>query len=134
MAVPPFPNLTIPEGPQDSFLAGASILLYQRVQLNSAGQVLPANNVADLSFGVAVQPIANGAVGAVRLDYTESYGLSNTLINVGDTVYLAANGVISSASSNNAQVGVARTPTIAPAANSGNTMVPLVYLRVPKSA
>lgn len=131
--VPPFANTNLVEGLEDSFLAGATILQYQRVWLNSSGVILPAQNTTDLAFGQAKQPIANGSYGVVRLDAPEQFGLANTLINVGDTVYQAAN-FVSAVSANNAQLGVAKIGARAPDANTANNAVAIVILAVKKSA
>ena len=134
MANPPFVNLALHEGLEDTFLAGATIPVYSRVWLNSAGAMMPALNTTDLSVGVAKQPIANGSYGVVRLDAPEQFGLANTLVNVGDTVYQAANGYVSSSASNNAQLGVALSAAIVPGANTGNNLTPIVILAAKKSA
>ena len=135
MAVtPPYSNLVLNETQEDTFLAGATITQYQRVQLTSTGTVLPATNAADLSFGVAKQPIANGSYGVIRLDMPQSYGLANTLINVGDTVYQAANGLVSAVLVNNAILGVAKIGAPVPNANTSNNQAAIIYLGVRKSA
>ena len=131
---PPFANFVVPDGPTDTFLASANVTQYSRVQLLSTGSIQAATNATDLSFGVAIQTIYNTAYGVVRLDYHEGIGLANTNINVGDTLYLANTGYVSSSSVNNCQVGVARTAAITPAANSSNQTQPVVYVRVTKSA
>lgn len=129
MAVsPPYVNLTIVEGQEDSFLAGAAITQYQRVQFTSSGTILPATNSTDLAIGTAKQPIANGAYGVVRLDLPQQYGLSNTLINVGDTVYEAANGLVSATLVNNAMLGVAKTGAPVPNANTSNNQAAIIIL------
>ena len=134
MAVtPPFLNFNLNEGLEDTFLAGASILQYQRVWFNSSGAVMPCTNATDIGIGQAKQPIANAAYGTVRLDAPQMFGLANTLINVGDTVYQAAN-YVSAVSANNAQLGVAKYGARAPDANTGNNAVPMVILQARKSA
>ena len=134
MAVtPPFVNLTLVDGVQDSFQASGNINIYQRVVFLSTGMVAAAANATDMAIGTAVQPINNGNYGAVRLDFPEQYGLANTLINVGDNVYTAAN-YVSASSTNNAFIGVAKTGARAPDANTANNPVPLVILQVRKSS
>ena len=91
--------------------------------------VAAAANATDMAIGTAVQPINNGNYGAVRLDFPEQYGLANTLINVGDNVYTAAN-YVSAVLVNNAFLGIAKTGARAPDANTANNPVPLVILRV----
>lgn len=135
MAVlPPFKNLELVEGLEDSFTASATIAQYARVQLLSDGTIQTAANAADVSFGIAKQPIANGSVGVVRLDAPQQYGLANTSINVGDTVYSAASGYVSSTLVNNAQLGVAKSAAPVPGANTGNNLTPIVILGVRKSS
>ncbi len=135
MAVsPPYSNLVLNETLEDTFLAGAAIRQYARVQFTSSGTILEAANAADLSFGIAKQPIANGAYGVVRTDFPQNYGLANTLINVGDTVYKAANGYVSAVLTNNALLGVAKIGAPAPGANTSNNLAAVVILQTPKSA
>ncbi len=135
MAVsPPYSNLVLNETQEDSFLAGAAIRQYARVQLTSTGTILEAANAADLAFGTAKQPIANAAYGVVRLDMPQQFGLANTLINVGDTVYQAANGYVSAVLVNNAIIGVAKIGAPLPAANTGNNQSAVIILGVRKSA
>ena len=130
MAVnPPFANLTIVDGIQDSFQASANINQYSRVVYLSTGNIATAANTTDPAFGTAVQNISNGSYGVVRLDFPEQYGLANTLINVGDNVYTAAN-YVSATLVNNAFLGIAKTGARAPDANTANNPVPLVILRV----
>lgn len=133
-ANPPFANLNLNEGLEDSLLCGATIAQYSRVWYNTSGQIMPANNTTDIAIGTVKQPGVNGAYAVVRLDFPQQLGLANTLINVGDTIYGAANGAVSSASSNNAQLGVAKYGSIAPAANTGNNLTPVVYFAAKKSA
>lgn len=135
MAVsPPYSNLVLNETQEDTFLAGAAIAQYKRVLITSTGTILEAANAADLSFGVAKQPIANGSYGVVRLDMPQSYGLANTLINVGDTVYQAANGFVSAVLVNNAILGVAKIGAPVPNANTSNNLSAIIYLGVRKSS
>lgn len=135
MAVsPPYSNLVLNETLEDTFLAGAAIVQYARVTLNSSGAIITAANATDLAFGVAKQPIANGSYGVVRLDMPQSYGLANTLINVGDTVYQAATGYVSATLTNNTLIGVAKIGAPAPAANTGNNQSAVIILGVRKSA
>lgn len=135
MAVtPPFQNFNLNEGLEDSFLAGATIAAYQRVLFTASGTILPANNTADASIGVAKQPITNGTVGVVRLDVPQQLGLSNTLINVGDTVYQGPNGLVTAVAANNAQLGVAKYGSPVPGSNTGNNMTPVTILGLRKSA
>ncbi len=132
--IPPYSNLVLNETQEDTFLAGAAIVQYARVTLNSSGQVITAANATDLAFGVAKQPIANGAYGVVRLDMPQSYGLANTLINVGDTVYQAATGYVTAVPTNNTLIGVAKIGAPLPAANTSNNQSAIIYLGVRKSA
>lgn len=113
MALPnTFTNMTINETMEDSLLAGAAISQYQRVYLTQTGVILPANNVADYSIGVAKQAIANANVGVVRLHLPMQYGLANANINVGDPVAIATNGLVTPTLANTTSVvGVAKTPT-----------------------
>lgn len=135
MAVsPPYSNLVLNETQEDTFLAGATIAQYARVTLTSAGTVITAANATDLAFGVAKQPIANGSYGVVRLDMPQSYGLANTLINVGDTVYQAASGYVSATLVNNTILGVAKIGAPVPNANTSNNQSAIIYLGVRKSA
>ncbi len=126
MALPnTYTNMTINETQEDSLLAGATIAQYQRVYLSSTGTILPANNVADNSIGVAKQPIANANVGVVRLHLPMQYGLANANINIGDPLAIATNGLVTPTLANTTSlVGVAKTPT-----NQG-TNVPLAYYAV----
>lgn len=135
MAVsPPYSNLVLNETQEDSFLAGAAIVQYARVTLTSSGTIITAANATDLAFGVAKQPIANGAYGVVRLDMPQSYGLANTLINVGDTVYQAATGYVSAVLVNNALIGVAKIGAPLPAANTSNNQSAVIILGVRRSS
>ena len=130
MAVnPPFANLTIVDGIQDSFQASGNISQYQRVVYLSTGMAATAANTTDPAFGTALSNISNGNYGVIRLDFPEQYGLANTLINVGDNVYTAAN-YVSAVLVNNAFLGIAKTGARAPDANTANNPVPLVILRV----
>lgn len=126
MALPnTFTNMTLNETLEDSLLAGADINQYQRVYLSASGTILPANNVADNSIGVARSNIANANVGVIRLHLPMQYGLANANINVGDPVAIATNGLVTPTLANTTSlVGVAKTPT-----NQGaNT--PLAYYGV----
>lgn len=135
MAVsPPYSNLVLNETQEDTFLAGAAIAQYARVTLTSTGTVITAANATDLAFGVAKQPIANGSYGVVRLDMPQSYGLANTLINVGDTVYQAAAGYVSATLVNNAIIGVAKIGAPVPNANTSNNQSAIIILGVRKSS
>lgn len=135
MAVtPPYANLVLNETQEDTFLAAATIPQYARVTLNSSGAIIVAANATDLAFGVAKQPIANGSYGVVRLDLPQQYGLANTLINVGDTVYQAATGYVSATLVNNAIIGVAKIGAPVPNANTSNNQAAVVILAVRKSA
>lgn len=131
---PPFSNLVLNETQEDTFLAGAAIAQYARVTLNSSGQIITAANATDLAFGTTKQPIANGSYGVVRLDMPQQYGLANTLINVGDTVYQAASGYVSAVLVNNAIIGVAKIGAPVPNANTGNNQSAVIILGVRKSA
>lgn len=113
MALPnTFTNLYLNETQEDSLLAGATILQYQRVYLAQNGTILPANNIADYAIGVAKQPIANNNVGVIRLYLPMNYGLANANINVGDPITIATNGLVNTALANTTSIiGVARTPT-----------------------
>lgn len=134
MAVsPPYLNLVLQETLEDTFLAGAAIAQYSRVKYTSSGTILAAN-AADLSIGTARSAIANAAYGVVRLDMPQQYGLSNTLINIGDTVYSADGGFVSAVLVNNAIQGVAKIGAPAPAANTGNNQSTCVFFGVRKSA
>jgi hypothetical protein len=130
MALPnTYTNLTLNESMEDSLLAGAAIALYQRVYLTQTGVILPANNVADYSIGVAKQAIANASWGTVRLHMPMQYGLANANINVGDPVAIAVDGKITPTLANTTSVvGVAKTPT-----NQG-TNVALAYYGVRNGA
>ncbi len=135
MAVsPPYANLVLQETLEDTLLAGATIRQYARVTYTSSGTIIECLNSTDLAIGTARQPIANAAYGVVRLDMPQQYGLSNTLINVGDTVYQAATGFVSAVLVNNATIGVAKIGAPAPAANTGNNMATCVFFGVRKSA
>ncbi len=135
MAVtPPYSNLVLNETLEDTFLAGATITQYQRVTFTSSGTIIAAVNASDLGIGVAKQPIANNAYGVVRLDMPQSYGLANTLINVGDTVYQGTSGLVTAASSNNAIIGVCKIGAPVPNANTSNNQAAIIYLGVRKSA
>lgn len=135
MAVsPPYANLVLNETQEDSLLAGATIKQYARVTYTSAGTIIECANATDLAIGTAKQPIANGAYGVVRLDMPQQYGLSNTLIDIGATVYQAASGYVSATLVNNAIIGVAKIGAPAPAANTGNNQATCVFFGVRKSA
>lgn len=123
MALPnTFTNLYLNETMEDSRLAGATINQYQRVYLAQNGTILPANNIADNSIGVAKQNIANNNVGVIRLHMPMNYGLANANVNVGDPVVIGTNGTVNVALSNATQiVGVAATPT------NGGSLQPLAY-------
>lgn len=122
---PPYLNLVIQETQEDSFLASATVRQYARVQLMSDGSVREAANIADNSIGVAKTPIANQAVGVVRLHLPAQYGLANANINVADPVAVATNGLVTPTLANTTSlVGVAKTSTLA------GSNVPLVYYAV----
>jgi hypothetical protein len=138
--LPPFLNFNLNEGLEDTLLAGAAIAQYQRVYVIASGAtvptplLMPANNATDLAIGTAQQAIANGNVGTVRLDAPMQFGLANTLINIGDTIYQANNGYVSATSVNNVQIGVSRYACPAPTGNVGNNAVPITIYQVKKSA
>lgn len=135
MAVsPPYSNLVLQETQEDTFLADAAIVQYARVTLTSAGKIITAANATDLAFGVAKQPIANNSYGVVRLDMPQNYGLANTLINVGDTVYQAATGYVTAVPTNNTLIGVCKIGAPVPGANTDNNQSAVIILGVRKSA
>ena len=123
MALPNvYTNMALQETLEDSLLAGAAINQYQRVYLSSTGTLLPANNIADISIGVARSNIANNNIGPIRLHLPMQFGLANANINIGDPVAIATNGLVTPTLANTTWVvGVAKTPT-----NTGSN-VPLVY-------
>lgn len=123
MALPNvYTNMALAENQEDSGLAGATINQYQRVYLSSTGTLLPANNIADISIGVARANIANNNIGPIRLHLPMQFGLANANINIGDPVAIATNGLVTPTLANTTWVvGVAKTPT------NGGSNVPLVY-------
>lgn len=103
-----YSQCSIVEGGKGSFQADAAgaISLYQRVKFSTtpdahgAKPTIVVCGATDRAIGVAMQPIAVGAFGTVRLANAqgEQYGLSLGSIGLGVPVYGAALGAISASS------------------------------------
>jgi len=114
-------NATIVQGGMASFQASvdADIPIYTRVffttTADSAGgkPTVKACGATDRAIGVAMQPIAIGAFGVVRLANAqgEQYGLASGSIGLGVAVYQAAAGKVTASSGGGAlRIGVSTTP------------------------
>lgn len=112
-----YSQCSIVEGGKGSFQAStdAAITLYQRVKFTTtadgagAKPTIVACAATERAIGVAMQPIAVGAFGTVRLINApgEQYGIALGSIGLGVALYAAAGGKVSTSSGGGAlRVGI----------------------------
>ncbi len=106
-----YPNCTINQGGEGTFLASAAITLYQRCKFVTGSSAdgkpsLAVAGVTERGDCIAMQPIASGEFGTVRFlnAQGEQFGNSNGSIALGGDVYTDALGAFKGAAGSSAVI------------------------------
>lgn len=129
-----YPNCTINEGTNGSFLASEAIGLYDRVKFVTGSSPdgkpsLALAGATDRAIGVAMQPIASGAYGTIRFLNApgEQFGNCVGTVALAALIYAAASGDVSGSSAGGALL-------IGQATTAGYDGGPITYMQFPAGA